>query len=422
MISRARTSLEGVGSSLEAIPDSVEKSGRADGRVFPPALVPVLRAASGRGSDVLGQLDDELLTHLLNTTFFAGLETHEGSHYPIRVVFTGKSGVGIVMPEGAEIGAAPAYRWKMLRFAVPRPFAIPELVKLAAARTGENLYTAVRLLDSGRIAIVGLARQGSRTDVDPFVELVAEQPGRLSIRSGRETLAEYERGMISRDTHEKLFATPPVRHALTLAARNAGLDDEGIFDYVDTVRALVREMSQHGHGGILVISADDHPRVASSAPYRMARDSSITSLLRLSRRLRPPEPRSARQPQQASYALLLREAFAAEVRRVVEEYGALTSIDGATVLSCTLALVAFGVVLPVSPDITVAPADAELERLTMDLGARGTRHRAAATYAGSHPGSVVFVASEDGPVSCILRERDRAPLMSWRLDPGGKRI
>ena len=50
------------------------------------------------------------------------------------------------------------------------------------------------------------------------------------------------------------------------------------------------------------------------------------------------------------------------------------------------------------------------------LGSRGTRHRAGATYAVEHPGSVVFVASEDGQVTCMPGSMPQmAPVLMWRL-------
>jgi hypothetical protein len=53
----------------------------------------------------------------------------------------------------------------------------------------------------------------------------------------------------------------------------------------------------------------------------------------------------------------------------------------------------------------------------VDFGTRGTRHRASATYAADHPGSIVFVASEDGQVSCMLRDPASKEVVIWRVGP-----
>jgi hypothetical protein len=250
--------------------------------VFPPSLVPVLRE---RRCGCLREVGDEVLVQLLTTVFFAGLETHEGERNPIGVAFLGSSRFDFVMPEGPAAGAAPLYQWKILRFDAPRPFVIPELVKLAVAGADARIYSAVHVLDEGTLAIIGLAREGFNTDADPFVKIIASKPGCLSIRSGRDLLLGYERGVILTGGEDVVFSAGPVRQALEATARGAGLDDEALPDYLDAVRSLVREMAAHGRGGILIISPEQHPRVAEAGTYRMARDSSLASLLRLARRI-----------------------------------------------------------------------------------------------------------------------------------------
>jgi hypothetical protein len=95
-------------------------------------------------------------------------------------------------------------------------------------------------------------------------------------------------------------------------------------------------------------------------------------------------------------------------------------MDGATVLDCGLGVRGFGVVLPVARDLEVVEAsDPEAsETARFHLSTRGTRHRAAATYASHCPGSVVFVASHDGPISCMLGDSATPRVLVWRLGSG----
>jgi hypothetical protein len=59
--------------------------------------------------------------------------------------------------------------------------------------------------------------------------------------------------------------------------------------------------------------------------------------------------------------------------------------------------------------------DLEGERLEpFELSTRGTRHRAAVTYADASSGSIVFVASHDGPLSCALRSEGSDRVVIWR--------
>ena len=392
-------------------------------QVFPPAALHTLREHVTAKGGCLADVSDELLAELLTTIFWAGLETYEGEHHPIGVVFLGTSDADFVFPEGAESGSAPLYQWKILRFDVPRPFAIGELVKLAVAGVGRRLYVAVNMQCDGTLAISGLIREGFNVDPDPFVKIIALRPGCLSIRSGGDLLLGYERGAVLTGGDGIWFATGPVRAALERMARLAGLDDDAVPDYVRTVRSLVGDMTAHGRGGILIVSDEETPDVAMSATYRMTRDSSLASLIRLARRVGRASASDAPARVEAgdsAFHVVLRNAFYAEAERVTEELGALTAIDGAVVVNRELALAAFGVVLPVGQPSALAEVygEDELHPRFVDLGSRGTRHRAGAAYAGEHPGSVVFVASEDGQLSCLYRHAAHEHTRLWRLGAG----
>jgi DisA bacterial checkpoint controller nucleotide-binding len=404
--------------------------------VFPPALVRVLRDRFATEHGCLAEVTDEVIVQLLTTVFFAGLETYEGERNPIGVAFLGKSQSDFIIPEGAESGGALLYQWKVLQFDSPRPFAIRELVKLAVAGVDRRIYSAVRVLEDGSLAIAGLAREGLNASSDAFVKIIASSPGCLSIRRGRDLLIGYERGTILTGGEDLVFSAGPIRRALETTARSAGLDGDAVSDYLNAVRSIVREMAAHGRGGIVIISHEEQPQVADSATYKMVLDSSLAALLRLVRHIKrkqeagPQWPPLALETHKSSettageagsppFGHLLRNALLTEIERVIEEFGALTGIDGAILLNRDLALMAFGVILPVGRPTAVAQAvDAEgLHGRIIDLGSRGTRHRAGVTYAARHPGSVVFVASEDGQVSCLFRSSTQHQVRLWRLGP-----
>jgi hypothetical protein len=231
--------------------------------VFPPALVGVLRDRFASKGGCLAEATDDVIAQLLTTVFFAGLETYEGERNPIGVAFLGRSRVDFALSEGAESAGALLYQWKILQFESPRPFAIGELVKLAVAGVDRRIYSAVRMLEDGTLAISGLAREGLNTNSGPFVKIVASRPGCLSIRSGRDLLLGYERGAIFTDGEDVVLSIGPVRRALEATAGAAGLDGDIFSDYLDAVRSLVHEMAAHGRGGILIISPDEHPKVVA---------------------------------------------------------------------------------------------------------------------------------------------------------------
>jgi hypothetical protein len=388
----------------------------------------------------LVEVADEIIVQLLTTIFFAGLETYEGERNPIGVAFLGKSQSDFIMPERTESGEALLYEWKVMQFGSPRPFAIRELVKLAVAGVDRRIYSAVCVLEDGSLAITGLAREGANTDSKAFVKIIASNPGSLSIRRGRDLLLGYERGAILTGGEELVFSAGPIRHALEMTAQAAGLGGDAITSYLDAVRSIVREMAAHGHGGIVIISHEEEPQVAASATYKMTRDSSLASFFRLVGRIpgrnvdlqvRPTAQKTHQSSEPGTsgagippFGRLLRNALLTEVERVIEEFGALTAIDGAVLLNRGLALIAFGVILPVgSPTAVVHAVDSQgLHGRIVDLGSRGTRHRAGFSYAARHPGSVVFVASADGQVSCVVRSSTHHQVRLWHLGPNDVHI
>jgi len=376
--------------------------------LFPPALVPMLRERVHHGA--LVELTDQLLDQLLTVVFFAGLETNEGDRLPIRVVFLGDNAPDIILPEGETQADIATYRWKQMRFETPRPFTVPELVKLSIVTIDEKIYCAVQPSGDG-LVIAGLAREGVHLGDDDHLKIVASRPGRLTIRSGRDRYLEYDRGALLACGEHVVFMGGPVRQALEEAASGCGVSCNHT-EYLDAVRALVREMGGHGRGGILIVHNDEHPFVPTSAPYRMAINGSLASMLGIARLM--DRPRDG-----ANFGSMLRGAFLAEAERRIEEIGAMTAIDGATLLTPGLSVIAFGVVLPVVHDVKVWVSDAAdpSSFSPVDFGSRGTRHRAGATYAAHHPGSAVFVASADGDVTCMLRPRARQRTMMFRLGP-----
>ncbi len=359
---------------------------------------------------------DDVLDQLLTVVFFAGLETNEGERHPIRVVFLGEHAPDIILADG-ERGDIGTYRWKQMRFESPRPFTVPELVKLSLVTTDEKMYCAVHL-SGDTLAIAGLAREGLHLGDDVHFKILTSRPGRLTIRSGRERVLEYDRGALVSYGEHVVFSAGPVRDALQASADACGISCNHT-EYLDAVRALIREMAGHGRGGILIVHNEDHPFVPPTAPYRMMLDGSVASMLGIAKLIDRSDHVPATTERRRSFGSMLRGAFLAEAERRIEEIGAMTAIDGATVLNRALSVVAFGLVLPVVHDVKVygAASDDAFTLSPVDFGSRGTRHRAAATYASQHPGSAVFVASADGDVSCMLRPGPRQRTMMFRLGP-----
>ncbi len=393
--------------------------------LFPPGLIPLLLARLG-DSHPFRKIGEDVLSDLVTVVFFAGLETHEGTHYPVRVAFAGTLTDDVLLPNGEAPGGTPMllYRWSTLRLSPHRAYCVSELAKLAVVTRDERSYAKVELTQHG-LRVVGFAREGQNSDGDPYLKLISARPGMLSIRSGAESLVEYDRGYLGQGIRGLFTSNGRIRRALETAARCAGLAADGMNDYVATVRSVVSQMSAHGRGGILVISGEAHADLPTRASYRTPASASVAELLRYlatatAHEVSPHGLRIPIGPPAVQLRRVLQGAFVREVERLVNELGAFTAMDGATVLDCGLAIRGFGVVLPVARDLDVVEArDRDgRECARFHLSTKGTRHRAAATYASHSPGSLVFVASHDGPVSCMLRDSETARVTVWRLGSG----
>ena len=114
--------------------------------VFPPALARVARERLAPHERLpVGRVGSGARA-AAHHRVLRGLETYEGEHYPIAVTFVGRSSSDFVMTDADATAGVPLYRWKVLRFAAPRPFVPRELVKLAVASTDRRMYSAVGIL------------------------------------------------------------------------------------------------------------------------------------------------------------------------------------------------------------------------------------------------------------------------------------
>ncbi len=383
-------------------------AGTAAPHLFPPALVPLVRAGVGENTCLAG-VCDETVTELLSEVFFAGLETEEGEVNPVRVVFVGNARVDSEPPVG---GLPPLlYRWSTWRFLTALAFSAHELVKLAAATPRGRVFVQVRVQE-GHLVISGLAREGVNLEGDPALKIVIHRPGGMSIRMGRYHILDYERGRVSSLGIPVILSGGPVRTALEQASTASGLPVASAGRYLDVVRQLVAKLSAHGSGGILIFSSDANPRAVGESGYETHPGVSLSAmLLRLHRVAAGFDPVGLHDEQ------LVLGALKAEMQETINEIGALTALDGATILDRSLGLVVFGHILPLgtgNANVLGAQDIGSSGVSPIDYESRGTRHHAAAAYARNHPGSVVFVASKDGDLGCLFRALGSEDVTLWQ--------
>lgn len=383
---------------------------RACGMFWPPELVPVLRERAPRQA-VLAAVSDETLVRLLSTVFFASLQTEELERHPIRLAFVGTR---------SSSGIPTSQAWRALPFRRTIRFDTYHLVKLARAVSSERLFSLVATAGD-ELEIVGLAREGFQPDAE-VLKVIAPSPGGLEAWCGTSRVLEYVRGNVRTPPENVLLAAGPVQRALESSARAEGVVSSA---YLSAIAGLVRAVAAHGYGGILVVRSESDPLLSHEEGFVTEADLPVCVLLEQLQRDDAPIARAswAGRPPSHDAARLVGDALQAEIDRTIAEIGRLTALDGATILDRSLGVRGFGVVLPIAPQVVVLEAlDAEgAQRAALALERRGARHHAAASYASTHPGSVVFVASADGGVACMLRDSEASPVLLWRIQSNAAR-
>jgi hypothetical protein len=392
--------------SLEAMSEfgpAGRKLPKSEGPLFPPRLAQVVWALVPE-NPVLAALGYDAFAATLTAIFFASLQTEEGEHYPIRVALTG----GRPSREAVET-STPG--WRHVRFRRPCPCSTRHLLRLSRAARSERLFITIARAGGG-LAITGLAREGLGEDDGTLIKVHAPEPGCLDIWvSGRRVL-EYARGHIQTPPEDVLLSSGRVRDKLLAFATQASSPA----GYIESIASIIRHLADHPHGGILVLSAEDEPWIPEEASFAPESDTHLWDVLHeLS--IDPETQRTA--PGRASEALR-REAMRAEIERSVGEIGHMTALDGGTILDRRLGVRGFGIVLPVRSDVTVVEVmdAAATVRAPFALDQYGARHRAAASYAATHAGSLVFIASASGDLGCMLRDEETETVLMWRFRSG----
>lgn len=365
------------------------------GVVFPSALAEVVRDLA-RSRAVPLPLEEEPLGELLVAMFFASMRAEEHERFPIRVALMSSSDI--------QESAAAVRRsgWRTIRFRPAVTCNVRQLVRLSRAAPSERLFLMVAGLP--RLTIVGLAHESSENQ-RPLLKLVAPEPGSLEMWIGRERVLDYSQGRVMEPPENVLLAAGSVRGRLIELASQAGLPE-----YIESVAALVRHMADHAYGGILII-ASEGSAARSDGGFLLEPGLSIGAVLaRISRLDEFEEPTRS----------LLEDSLRAELARNLTDVGRLSALDGATIVDAELNVVGFGIILPVVEEVCVLEAaDAAASNSShFPLQHYGARHRAAASYAWMHPGTLVFVASADGDIACMFREPTLPHVLMWRFRSG----
>jgi hypothetical protein len=312
------------------------------------------------------------IEEMIDVAFWASLRREEGYVPTISAAF--------LDPDGAS---------DPLRFEQPLPFTPDALSRLAPAveRPGVHLGVWRR---SGELQVWGTA---TRIPKHCFV-LEVTSPGLLVIKESRggETdkfanVAVLEGDLIkvlSEDAMNLPDCLPMVRSLLGFGLAVSTNDD------LNVLLQLAVSMRRHGRGGSLLVVPSTRQRWRES--------------------IVPPIRYSVSPPFLGLPNLLLHNGSATQnqtwkdaLRRTIDAIAGLTAVDGATVMSDSYQLMAFGVKIGrnqqgtrVEQVVVTEPVAGSVAEIVHPTQLGGTRHLSAAQFAQDQPDSMALVASQDG--------------------------
>ncbi len=308
---------------------------------------------------------------MIDAAFWASLRREEGYVPTISAAF--------LDPEGAL---------HPLRFAQPISFAPDALAKLAPAVERPGVHLGVWRRE-GELQVWGTV---TRIPKHCFV-LEVTSPGLLVIKEsrGEETgkfanVAVLEGDLIkvlSEDAMNLPDCMPMVRSMLGFGVEEIPSDDQNV------LLQLAISMRLHGRGGSLLVVPGTAERWRDSIvpPIQYAVSPPFLGLPDLLYKGSP-----ANNP-----------AWKNALRRTVDAIAGLTAVDGATVMSDSYQLIAFGAKIGRHPEgtrveqvVVTEPVAGSTPEIVHPTQLGGTRHLSAAQFAQDQQDSMALVASQDG--------------------------
>jgi len=258
---------------------------------------------------------------------------------------------------------------------------------------------------AGRDYKLGVAEYGGTPHIWGFLRASApdwvtarfDRPGVLAIvLEGAGPLSVFEHGRIHRPADHLVANRWNLEVQLQHLLGNL---------FAPGVSFLANEMWRHGSGGTLLVVPEDSSTWASDITIAHQLDETSTSVLpELQSRLKAAQSPGQEEP---------RAALLFESREAARQLTSFTRIDGATVISQSFHLLAFGSKITTKD---VPGARPNLMRRTVyesdfseadwnDLG--GTRHQSAARFVAATKQCAAFVCSQDGRLSAL----------AWKSEP-----
>jgi hypothetical protein len=304
--------------------------------------------------------------------------------------------------------------WFVVRMA-PQALSPQTLNQLAYGLAYGRDLVVVSSSDQG-LVITGIARRSAFTDGGLVLRIAAPRPGALVLEGGKRQLGvRYEGGQVFPTDVDVFSSDGPALAALTAC---------GMKGYLRTLSEILRH-ARASASGALFLCVPEITGVPNQAktPYTFQLPFLLKQLKEAERLVdqRRSEIKSSEEEKATSSRSAQLDFEEGTIRAhstaFVEMIGTIAAVDGAVVLGpeCQVLNAGFivGDMSSERPQFIDWCHDIRGERIERRPQAGGARHATGFGVAWGVAGSVVFIVSADGPVTCALRLDDR--LLAWSV-------
>jgi hypothetical protein len=349
-------------------------------------------AAAGRSDKVVAPLPEgEVMAAIINAAFWASLRREEG--------FVPKISLAYLPPERSG---------NPLRFARALPLMPEALTRLAPAVERAGIHLGV-WGESEELSVWGTTRRLPPfcfvlEVVSPGVLVLKHSPGEDSGKFGNVAVLEGDKIKILAQ-HSKSPGSCPAHLKSLLEIGSTSEPDSA----ANVLPQLALSMRAHGRGGTLVV-VPDH-----SAEWR----DSIRSISY------PVEPSFAELTELMSSSISerTRSHWQKSVGHAIDAVGGLTAVDGATVITYSYQVLAFGAKLrrrgdlpPIEKVLLTEPVENSAAEIIDPAQLGGTRHLSAAQFAQDQRDAFALVASQDGRFTLLAWSSRDAMVHAHRIE------
>jgi len=361
----------------------------------------------------------DAILDILDAVFFASMMPEEGEVVPVGVVVDLDDRLEEVL-NGDVTTASPYldnrawFVWRIDAISLS-PSALKKMAH--GVQYGRDLVVVTRR--ESRLVITGIARRRTFTDGGEVLRIAAPRPGVLLLEGKhRQLVVRYEAGRELPNDVEVFEEEGPVLEALRACKL-----DEHCWMLAEVLR---HARASHAGAMFLCIPTPSASELHGRLTYRFPDPSIVERLTRQRRILMFQGIAKAKVDGRVDaedvekHAVLDNdiEMNSASLDATVEILGRLAANDGAVVIEPGFHIVGAGFILATKEGGGDSPRIVQCHdafgRLAVErTPSGGARHAAGFRFAWSTPGSVVFVVSADGPVTCVLRRGEE--LLTWSV-------